>query len=95
MRSEEKRREEMNGVMSKKKMEVITDYPTTWLCSHVVLSRFFFFVLFCFVLFCFVLYCSLAASHIGYLIFTNPLRHSFFFLFFFCVSPWCSSPCGL
>jgi hypothetical protein len=30
-------------------MEVITDHPTTWLCSHVVLSRFYF--LFCFVLF--------------------------------------------
>jgi hypothetical protein len=81
----------MNGVMSKKKTEVITDQPTdqptTCLCSHVVLSCFSF-------LFCFVLYCFLAASHIGYLIFTTPLRHSFFFLFFF-DSPWCSSPCGL
>jgi hypothetical protein len=68
----------MNGVMSKKKMEVITDQPTTWLCSRVVLSRFSF--LFCFVLF----YTALLPRHTLDTSFSRPLYViPFFFLLFY------------
>jgi hypothetical protein len=62
-------------------MEVITDQPTTWPCSHVVLSRFSF--LFCFVLF----YTALLPRHTLDTSFSRPLYViPFFFLLFFLLS---------
>jgi hypothetical protein len=81
----------MNGVMSKKDGG---DYRPPY---DMVMFSCCAFPFLLFVLFCFVSYCFHAASHIGYLIFTIPLRHSFFFslFFYFTLLGVLPSPCGL